>query len=153
MREASDVIFYDALVNAELLNYAPVDIPKIFVGKRKDLHKFTQRDINHLICTHAFTHMRLHVVRLKRGRPICIRPRFRGITGEAGSHNIPTEYIPGISSSSVGVPGLAGIPVTHRATSESFWVITGTTRTNELSKDVYTAAQTDATVVILMGLS
>ena len=59
--------------------------------------------------------------------------------------------MPGISSS-IAVPALASIPVTHRGVSESFWVITGTTKDNQLSQDVLSAAKTNTTVVILMGL-
>jgi uroporphyrin-III C-methyltransferase len=44
-----------------------------------------------------------------------------------------------------------GIPVTKRGVSESFWVITGTTSNSELSRDIAIAAQSTATVVILMG--
>ena len=55
-------------------------------------------------------------------------------------------------SSSIGVPASVGIPVTHRGVSESFWVITGTTSAGKLSEDVKIAAQTNATVVILMGV-
>jgi uroporphyrin-III C-methyltransferase len=46
-----------------------------------------------------------------------------------------------------------GIPLTQRGTSESFWVITGTTSQKKLSADVALAAQSTATVVILMGMS
>src|SRR5581483_11158739 len=70
----------------------------------------------------------------------------------AEAFNIETAFVPGISSS-IGVPGNAGIPVTHRGISESFWVITGTTKDGKLSKDVYQAAKSNATVVILMGVS
>jgi len=51
------------------------------------------------------------------------------------------------------VPASVGIPLTRRGISESFWVITGTTSERKLSKDVYLAAQSTATVVILMGMS
>src|SRR5690606_11399722 len=37
--------------------------------------------------------------------------------------------------------------------SESFWVITGTTKEHKLSKDVAMAAKSNATVIILMGMS
>jgi uroporphyrin-III C-methyltransferase len=43
--------------------------------------------------------------------------------------------------------------LTKRGVSESFWVITGTTSDRKLSKDVALAAQSSATVVILMGMS
>jgi uroporphyrin-III C-methyltransferase len=41
--------------------------------------------------------------------------------------------------------------VTKRGISESFWVVTGTTTAGELSRDLALAAQSTATVVILMG--
>jgi len=70
----------------------------------------------------------------------------------AEAFNIETEYVPGISSS-IAVAGLAGIPVTHRGASNSFWVLTATTSTGELSPEIQLAAQSNSTIVILMGLS
>ena len=145
---SADVVLYDALVNPELLNYAPVDAPKLFVGKRKGQHEFKQEQINKLIVDYAFSHG--HVVRLKGGDPF-VFGRGQEELQSARDNNIETEYIPGISSS-IGVPGLQGIPVTSRGYGESFWVITGTTQSGKLSEDVRAAAQTNATVVILMGL-
>ena len=43
--------------------------------------------------------------------------------------------------------------MTKRGVSESFWVITGTTSDRDLSNDIALAAQSAATVVILMGMS
>jgi uroporphyrin-III C-methyltransferase len=43
--------------------------------------------------------------------------------------------------------------LTKRGYSESFWVITGTTKTHELSSDIELAAKSNATVVVLMGMS
>ena len=59
--------------------------------------------------------------------------------------------VPGISSS-LAVPAYQGIPLTKRGSSESFWVITGTTKSHAISKDVSFAAKSTATVVILMGM-
>lgn len=145
----AQAVLYDALVNPALLEFSPPDIPKIFVGKRKGEHSFTQNEINKLIVDLALTHG--NAVRLKGGDSFVFGRGYEEIE-YAEKNNILTEYIPGISSS-ISVPGLQGIPVTNRGTSESFWVITGTTSTGELSKDVGVAAQTTATVVILMGLS
>ena len=44
------------------------------------------------------------------------------------------------------------IPVTKRGVNESFWVITGTTSSLEMSGDIALAAKSSATVVILMGM-
>ena len=71
-----------------------------------------------------------HVVRLKGGDPF-VFGRGQEEIEHVEAFDIPTEVIPGISSS-VGVPGLQKIPVTRRNDSESFWVITGTTQTREL---------------------
>ena len=53
----------------------------------------------------------------------------------------------------MAVPASQGISLTKRGVAESFWVITGTTSERKLSNDVYLAAQSTATVVILMGMS
>ncbi|MGZ3902397.1 MAG: uroporphyrinogen-III C-methyltransferase [Bacteroidia bacterium] len=144
----ADVILYDALVNRELLKYAPVDALKIYVGKRNKNHTYTQEQINTLIVDLAYTHG--HVVRLKGGDPF-VFGRGQEEIKYAELFNIETAVVPGISSS-IGVPASVGIPVTHRGVSESFWVITGTTSSGKLSSDVKLAAQTNATAVILMGV-
>ena len=50
----------------------------------------------------------------------------------------------------LAVPAAVSIPLTSRGVSESFWVVTGTTMTGALSADVALAAQSTATVVILV---
>jgi uroporphyrin-III C-methyltransferase len=145
----ADIILYDALVNRQILDYAPPGVKKVFVGKRSGKHSLKQEQINDLIVDFAFTYG--NVVRLKGGDPFVFGRGYEEIA-YAESFNIETEVVPGISSS-VGVPALAGIPVTHRGLSESFWVITGTTRTGELSADIRLASQSTATVVILMGVN
>ena len=70
----------------------------------------------------------------------------------AASHGVAVVMVPGISSS-YAVPAMQNIPLTKRGASESFWVITGTTKAHKLSEDVKLAAQSNATVVILMGMS
>ena len=47
---------------------------------------------------------------------------------------------------------MQGIPVTHRGLSESFWVVTGTTSEGTISPDLYQAAKSKATVIVLMGI-
>jgi len=144
----ADVVLYDALVNPEILKYAPYNSKKIYVGKRDGQHSFTQDQINTLLVDYAFTHG--HVVRLKGGDPF-VFGRGAEELEFAESFNIETDLVPGISSS-IGVPALQRIPVTHRGTSESFWVITGKNSEGKVPDDVKLAAQSGATVVILMGL-
>ncbi|RYG22243.1 MAG: uroporphyrinogen-III C-methyltransferase [Chitinophagaceae bacterium] len=144
----ADVVLYDALTDEELLNYAPVQAIKVYVGKRSGEHSFAQDAINKLMVDYALNYG--HVVRLKGGDPFVFGRGYEELDF-ATSYNVPVTVIPGISSS-IGVPGLQQIPVTHRGLSESFWVITGTTSSGAVSSDIYQAARSKATVIILMGL-
>ncbi len=144
---SAKVVLYDALINRELLEYAP-QAEHIFVGKRKDKHRFSQDAINELIVKYALE--RGHVVRLKGGDPF-IFGRGSEEINFARSKGLETEVVSGITSS-IAVPANIGIPLTQRGTAESFWVITGTTSQRKLSNDVQLAAQSTATVVILMGM-
>jgi uroporphyrin-III C-methyltransferase len=145
----ADVVLYDALANEELLSFAPKKALKIFVGKRKGCHAYTQDEINQLIIDNALTYG--HVVRLKGGDPFIFGRGIEEIEF-AESFGIPTVVVPGISSS-IAVPASQGISLTKIGVSESFWVITGTTSARKLSNDIALAAQSTATVVILMGMS
>src|SRR5690606_23805566 len=58
--------------------------------------------------------------------------------------------VPGISSA-ISVPGLQGIPVTHRGSSESLWILSGTDSKGNLSPELEDAARSKATVVVLLG--
>jgi uroporphyrin-III C-methyltransferase len=144
----ADVILYDALINEDLLKYASAAAKKIYVGKKAGCHSFSQEEINNLIVKYALTEG--HVVRLKGGDPFVFGRGHEELT-HAEIFNIKVEVIPGISSS-IAVPELQHIPLTKRGINESFWVITGTTSNGRLSKDIYKAARTDGTIIILMGM-
>jgi len=146
--KTADVVLYDALVNEELLEFAPENAHKVYVGKRSGDHSYSQDAINKLMIDYALNYG--HVVRLKGGDPFVFGRGYEELD-HAASYSIKTEVIPGISSS-IAVPGLQGIPVTHRGKSESFWVVTGTTADGRVSGDLYEAARTNATIVVLMGL-
>jgi uroporphyrin-III C-methyltransferase len=144
----ADVVLYDALVNEELLAHAPENSVKVYVGKRSGDHTYSQDTVNRLMVDYAINYG--HVVRLKGGDPFVFGRGFEELE-YAAAHNIPAQVIPGISSS-IGVPELQHIPVTHRGLSESFWVVTGTTADGKISNDLIEATKSKATVVVLMGI-
>lgn len=145
----ANVVLYDALANEEIMIHAPKNVIKIFVGKRKGCHEYSQDQINQLIVDNALTYG--NVVRLKGGDPFIFGRGSEEIE-YAESFGISTFVIPGISSA-IAVPAYQGISLTKRGVSESFWVITGTTSDRKISKDIALAAQSSATIVILMGMS
>jgi|GEM_PF-6046365 len=146
--KSANVVLYDALVDKELLDFAP-QATHIFVGKRKGFKRYSQEEINEMIVSYALTHG--HVVRLKGGDSFIFGRGAEEIEF-CRLFNLKIDVIPGISSS-LAAPALAGISVTQRNLARSFWVLTGTASEGKLNNDIKLAAQSSATVVILMGMS
>jgi uroporphyrin-III C-methyltransferase len=147
--KSADIVLYDALVSQEILNLIPRGVPLLCVGKRAGAHSYRQEEINELIVEFAYLYG--HVVRLKGGDPFVFGRGSEEIA-YAEAHGVSAFVVPGISSA-LAVPASLNIPVTSRGISESFWVVTGTTKSGEISRDIALAAQSSATVVILMGLN
>ncbi|MGX5819754.1 uroporphyrinogen-III C-methyltransferase [Chitinophaga lutea] len=145
----ADAVLYDALVNPALLDLAPAAAIKTYVGKRYGCQAYSQEEINRLMVVYAQQYG--HVVRLKGGDPF-IFGRIAEEMEALAEAGIPYYIIPGISSA-LAVPATMGVPLTCRGTAESLWITTGTTRSGEISHDLYLAAQSTATIVILMAMS
>jgi len=146
--QQADVILYDALSSSELLDHAKPGAECIYVGKRCGQHSLKQVDINTLILQKAREHKK--VVRLKGGDPYVFGRGHEEYTF-LRKHDILVEVIPGISSVT-SLPLLQNVPLTRRNVAESFWVITATTKDHAISQDIILAAQSNATIVILMGM-
>jgi uroporphyrin-III C-methyltransferase len=147
--ESADVILYDALANESLLQHAKPNAIKLFVGKRFGCHALSQKEINHLIIEYTAAYSR--IVRLKGGDPFVFGRALEEIE-VAQAYGVEVEVVPGISSA-IAVPASQMIPLTARGINESFWVTTGTTQSGRVSDDIRLAAQSSATVVILMAMS
>lgn len=143
----AEVILYDALINSKLLDHNPI-AEKVFVGKRRGYTKKTQDEINALLVSYALKGKK--VVRLKGGDPMVFGRAAEELT-YAGLFNISTQVIPGISSYA-GIAAQHQIPLTKRGSNESIWITTGHTKDGEVSNDISIAAQTNATVIVLMGM-
>ena len=146
--QQANVVLYDALVHPDVLALAPASAEKIYVGKRSSNHRFQQETIEWMMVEYARSHG--HVVRLKGGDPFVFGRGHEELV-YARQEGIPVDIVPGISSC-IAVPELQEVPVTRRGTSDSFWVLTGTTSEGHLSQDLRLAAHSNATIVVLMGL-
>lgn len=147
--QTADIVLFDALANECLLDYCNPNAIKHFVGKRYGCHALSQSEINMKIIYYALTNKR--IVRLKGGDPF-VFGRAQEEIDAALQAGVRVEVIPGVSSA-IGVPASQLIPLTCRGINESFWVTTGTTQSGEISADIKLAAQSSATVIILMAMS
>jgi uroporphyrin-III C-methyltransferase len=145
--KSADAVLYDALAHPDLLEYCSEQTTKIFVGKRAGIHSYQQQQINQMIVENALPDRQ--VVRLKGGDPF-IFGRGQEEIEYAETFGIETAVVPGISS--INLPGHYGIPLTVRGVNESFWVVTATTSAGAISDDLKLAAQSNATIVVFMGL-
>lgn len=144
-----DTVIYDYLVNPELLQLAPREAERLYVGKVGGGRQTPQAEINRLLIERARTGRR--VVRLKGGDPFLFG-RGAEEAEALRAAGILFEVVPGISSA-LAVPAYAGIPLTHRALSSSVTVLTGAhAGEGELPGSFASHASAD-TLVILMGVS
>ncbi len=148
LKEA-EVVIYDRLVNKKILELAPQNAEKVYVGKRTGKHEVPQEKITALLVQKALEGKR--VVRLKGGDPFLF-----GRGGEEAEalvdNEIDFEVVPGITSA-IAAPAYAGIPLTHRNYASSIAVVTGH-RAGSDKKTVNWAKMVGSvdTIVILMGV-
>ena len=117
----ADVVIADRLGPRDLLDELAPHVEVIDAAKIPYGRAMAQEAINNALIEHARAGKA--VVRLKGGDPFVFG---RGMEeaealAEAG---IPCTVVPGISSS-ISVPGAAGIPVTHRGVAHEFTVVSG----------------------------
>ena len=145
----ADVVVYDRLSNARLLEHAPGSAELVFMGKEPDASGDLQHTINNTLVERAKAGKT--VVRLKGGDPFVF-----GRGGEEGqalkAAGVPFQVVPGITSA-VAVPAYAGIPVTHRGLASAFTVVSGSEdpAKPEPSLDWAALAAVPGTLVVLMG--
>ncbi|WP_300679461.1 uroporphyrinogen-III C-methyltransferase [Nocardioides sp.] len=117
----ADVVVADRLAPRELLSDLPADVELIDVAKLPRGSSATQESINQVLVERALEGK--VVVRFKGGDNFVFGRGYEELLAcaEAG---VPVRIIPGLTSP-VTVPGLAGIPVTHRGVTHEFTVISG----------------------------
>ena len=147
--QRADVVVYDRLVSADVLDLVPTGATRIFAGKAAGRHTMPQDEINALLLTLARSGRT--VVRLKGGDPFV----FGRGSEEAlylSRYGIAFEIVPGITAAA-GCAAYAGIPLTHRGISKGVQFITGHDRDGEeLDIDWQSLADPETTLVIYMGL-
>ncbi len=117
----ADVVVADRLAPPELLAELPPHVEVIDAAKIPYGRAMAQEAINDVMIERARSGS--FVVRLKGGDPFVFARGYEEVLActEAG---IPVTVVPGVTSA-IGVPALAGVPVTHRAINHEFVVVSG----------------------------
>ena len=147
--QQADIIIYDALVGPDVLDLARRDARRLYVGKLKGRHSYSQERINGILIDEAKRGST--VVRLKGGDPFVFGRGGEEVRAlrDAG---IPVDVVPGITAAT-GAAATLGLPLTHRKHANVVSFATGHPAKGQDLPDFAPLADPDQTAVIYMGRS
>lgn len=146
--QEADVIFYDRLVDPEILDLAPARAKRIYVGKAPGCHHWPQEKISEALVAVAGRGQR--VVRLKCGDPGVFARGAEELDALAAA-DIPYEIIPGVTAASAAAAALGGF-LTERGTCDTLVLATGQTEKDAGNARWMAQLQPGTRMAIYMGV-
>jgi len=147
--QEADVIFYDRLVDPDVLELARRDAERVYVGKVVGAHAWPQDRINAAVVAEARKGRR--VVRLKSGDP-GIFGRLDEELAAARSLGIATEIVPGVTAACAAAASL-GRALTCRGATDTLVLTTARHQTDGAVADVSRVVKRGTELAIYMGVS
>lgn len=146
--QQADTVFYDRLVDEEVLELAPLAAKRVFVGKHVGAHAWPQDKINAVIVAEALKGRR--VVRLKSGDP-GIFGRVAEELAAARAAGIEAEVVPGVTAACAAA-AQTGIPLTERGVSDTLVLTTARCKAGDPLPDCARYAMPGTTIVFYMAV-
>jgi uroporphyrin-III C-methyltransferase len=144
----ADVVLYDSLVDARIVDMARFGARRIDVGKRCGKHAMPQTEICELLVAHALAGR--NVVRLKGGDPMIFGRATEELEALA-AHGIAFEIVPGVTAATAAAASL-GRSLTRRGIARSVHFLTGHGAEGGLpAHDFVSLTKSGGTLVIYMG--
>jgi len=147
--QEADVIYYDRLVDPEILELARRDAERVYVGKEPGCHHWSQEKISNIIVSAARQGKR--VVRLKCGDP-GVFARGREEADALTAADIPYEIVPGVTAASAASAAIGGF-LTERGTCDTLVLATGQFEDPNKAPTWVNALQAGTRVAVYMGVS
>lgn len=141
----ADAVLYDHLAAEALLDLAPPHAERLYVGKKKFTHAYSQEEICGMLIERAGRG--LTVVRLKGGDPFIFGRGGEEAEALAGA-GVPFEVVPGVTTP-LGLAAYTGVPLTHRDHTSVVTFVTG----HSVSEIDWSKVGASETLVIFMGLT
>ncbi len=143
----ADAIVYDALVPEALVAMGRRDAERISVGKRKNCHLKSQKEIDAILVELGRAGKR--VVRLKSGDPLVFGRAAEELTALRNA-GISHEIVPGVTSAFAAAADFR-LPLTLRGVASSMVLTTGHDLRGDVLPDWAQLAIGGATVAVYMG--
>ncbi len=146
--QEADIIYYDRLIDPEILDLARRDAERVYVGKAPGCHHWPQEKISGVLVAAAAQGKR--VVRLKCGDP-GIFARGAEEADALNAANIPWEIVPGVTAASAATAAMGGF-LTERGKCDTLVLATGQSRDPDHTPDWVSLLQPGTRVAIYMGV-
>jgi uroporphyrinogen III methyltransferase / synthase len=142
--ERASAILYDHLASERLLDFAPADAERVYVGKKRSAHEFSQEEISAMLIERARAGK--IVVRLKGGDPFIFGRGGEEMEALAAA-GVPFEIVPGVTTP-LGIAAYTGVPLTHREHTSAVTFVTG----HNVEAIDWSRIGAAETIVLFMGL-
>ncbi|MCW5981758.1 MAG: uroporphyrinogen-III C-methyltransferase [Bryobacteraceae bacterium] len=143
--QEADAVLYDNLASSSLLELAPRGAERVYVGKKKTRHAYSQDEICRMLIERARAGQ--NVVRLKGGDPYIF-----GRGGEEAEAladaGVEFEVVPGVTTP-LGIAAYCGVPLTHREHTSVVTFVTG----HDVDAIDWAMVAGSETIVLFMGMS